>query len=344
MKKILTLTIIILSSCFTASASGILRYQVLKPASHPLPKDVRTLAFVFQNITFAADSITKRYTYNEEIFVDTTNYRRDIAEAAYMGFRSVMDEHYTLDTIPLIVLDEKQGNTDRTIPPMSWTKVNELCKQNNSDILVSLDDIVIFNNYETWYDGAEHNGIADISSFHTWTIYDPLTESLLLHEKDLDSLQAHETDYSLDRLIKNKLPHRAEIMKVVAFSIGENLAKQLAPRWETIYREYYNGGNKEMREAAAKVREEKWEEALKIWAAMKMETADKYGARAAFNSAIIHERIGQIENALVDIQQSVNIYKTLNRYSKEKELAEVLQKVLGERKSEVAELKAQQAE
>lgn len=342
MKKVLFLVIFILSSLFTVCASGILRYQVLKPASKPLPKDVKTLAFVYRNFVFAADSITKFYRYNEETYADTTNYRQDIVEAAYMGFRSVMDEHYKLDTIPLIVLDEKRGGADRNIPPMSWSKVNDLCKHNNSDVLVSLDDIVIFNNYETWYDGMEYNGVADISSFHTWTIYDPLSEKILLHETGLDSLQEHETAYDLERLIRNKLPHREEIMKVVAFSVGENLAKQLAPRWETIYREYYDSGSKEMRAAAAKVRVEKWEEALKIWEAMQGEAADKHSARAAFNSAIIHERIGQIDKALVAIQQSINIYRTLNRYHKEKDLAELLKKVLEERKIEVAQLKAQQ--
>lgn len=341
MKKVLFLSLFILGGWLNASASGILRYQILKPASNPLPKDVKTLVFVYRNIIFEADSITQFYKYNDETYADTINHKQNIIDAAYMGFRSSMEAHYPLDTIPLIVLEQTQGKADRSIPPLSWAEVNALCKQNNSDVLVALDDIVIFNNYETWHDGSEYNGVADISSFHTWTIYDPLTKTFLLHETELDSLQAHETAYDLEQLIRDRLPHRDEIMKVVAFSVGEKLAERLAPRWETIYREYYDRGSKAMRAAAEKVKEEKWEEALKIWRAVQIEATDKHKARAAFNSAIIHERMGKIDEALIAIQQSINIYRAVNKYRKEKELAEVLKKVLEERKIEVTQLKIQ---
>lgn len=344
MKKISILTVLFISSWLTVFGSGILKYEILKPASNPLPKDVKTLAFVYRNILFDADSITHFYKYNEETFVDTTNYRKEIVQAAYMGFSSVMKKHYPLDTIPLLMLEATKGNAQRNISPLSWKKVNELCSQHNSDILVVLDDIVIFNNYDTWYDGEIYNGVADISSFHSWTVYDPLTEHFIFKETDLDSLQSHETAYDFERLMETKMPRRDEIMEVVAFSVGENLAKKLVPQWTTVYREYYDGGNREMRNAAAKVRAEKWEAALEIWQRVIQEAADKHRARAAFNSAIVYERIGLIDKALVAIQQSINIYKETGKYNNEKQLAVTLQKLLEERQKEVAALKLQQKE
>lgn len=342
MKKFLLL-LLLLGGFTTAFCSGVLTYQVLKPAVNPLPRDVKTIAFVYRNIAFPADSITQFYKYNDETHVDTTNYIHDIVQATYMGFRSAVQAHYPLDTIPLILLERTTGNAARSILPMSWEKVNALCKQNNSDVLVSLDDIVIFNNYKTWYDGIEYNGIADISSFHSWTVYDPLTESFLFRKTDFDSLQAHETAYDLSQLIRERLPHREEIMKVVAFSVGENLAKKLVPQWETVYREYYNTGNKEMRTAAAKVKAEKWEEALKIWATIQAKFSGKYKARAAFNRAIVYERMGEIEKALTAVQQSIISYKVMDKYKKEKALAETLQKILEKRQIEIAQLKDPQS-
>lgn len=344
MKKIVFLIVLMLGvGCF-AFAEGRLTYEVLKPASNPLPKDVKTLAFVYRNIKFDADSITHFYKYNEETYVDTTDYRKMIAESVYIGFRSKIGEHYPLDTIPFVVLPEELGNAQRIILPLSWDKVNEICKSNTADVLVSLDDISIFNNYETWFDGLEYNGVANITSFNSVTIYDPLTESYIYEKSELDSLQSHKTAYSLQSLIERELPHREEIMKVVGFSIGEHLAEKLVPQWTTIYREYYERGNKTMREAASKVRAEKWEEAIAIWDTLDNEPTDKYKARAAFNKAIIYERLGEIDKALVAILQSINVYKELNKYEEERKLSESMKTILEQREKEIEQLNEQQTE
>ncbi len=326
---------------FSATFAGVLKYQVLKPAKTPLPQDVKTLAFVYRNIEFKADTITHFYRYNDETYVDTTNYAKKMAKAAYWGFRSVVEEHYSLDTIPMLILDKTQGNVNREIPFLCWNKVNDICKKYNADVLVSLNDIVIFNNYATWYDGEEYNGVADISSFHSWTIYDPMTENHFLKETSLDTLQVHETSYYLQELLKEKLPHREEIMETVAFSIGESLGRKLVPSWETIYREYYDVGSREMREAGRKVKEEKWQDALKIWEKIQSENSAKLKARSAFNSAVVYERIGEITKALVAIQQSINIYKRLRDYEKEKSVAIFLQTILKNRKTEIEQLEEQ---
>ncbi len=344
MKKILIVIIALISLPNVVFSYGILRYQVLKPAEKPLPQDVKTIAFTYRNIAFPADSITRFYSVNNEIFLDTANYSKDIAEAAYLGFCSAIEEHYPADTIPMLRLPQSIGDSNRNIAPLSWEKVNTLCKMHNSDILVSLDDISIFNNYETWLDGDEYNGMADITSFHSWTIYDPLTEQLIFQETQVDSLQSHESSYSYEILIKHKLPHRDEIMRIVAFAIGENLAKRLAPQWKTIYREYFNRGNKEMRAAAAKVEEEKWEKALKIWEQIISQYNDKHRARAFFNSAIIYERLGNIEKALSHIKKSIATYKLLQQYEKELSTAENLKSVLEKRNIEVEKLKLQEGE
>ncbi|PVX52479.1 hypothetical protein C7377_0797 [Balneicella halophila] len=344
MKKVFLLCVFLLISITLAFPAGVLTYEILRPASDPLPKDVKTLAFVYRNYNFKADSITHFYKYNDETFVDNEDYTKLIAESAYWGFRATVEEHYSLDTIPFVMLDETEGDSLRTIPPLTWDKVNLICAENKSDVLVSLDDITIFNNYETWFDGEKYNGVADISSFHRWTVYDPLTEVYLFEEAELDSLQAFETDYYLEQLVKSRLPHREEIMKVVAFSIGEALGKKLAPYWETVYREYYDSGTREMREAAKKVREEKWDEALQIWAEIQTNAPDKHKARAAFNMAIVHERLGLLTQALIDIQVSINFYKNIKKLEKERELAETLKEVLQRRKSEVEQLKAQNVE
>lgn len=344
MKRIFLVTILLIGGLFTAFGSGVLTYEVLKPASNPLPKDVKTLLFVYRNISFGADSITHFYQYNDETFLDTADYKKQIVNAAYEGFRSVMSKHYTLDTIPLLILPSSEGNVDRSIAPMDWGQVDVICEKNKSDILVSLDDVTIFNNYITWYDGLEHNGLADISAFHSWTIYDPLSRKYLLEETKLDSLQVHKTSYGLERLLSQELPHREEIMKIVAFSLGEKLAKKLVPQWETVYREYYNSGNRAMRAAADKVQAKKWEEALAIWEAMPEDVGQKHKARAAFNRAIVFERIGRLKDALVAVQQSINIYKATGRYEKELELSEMLKEVLEKRQQEITVLTQQEAQ
>ncbi len=336
--------ILILLGSFTVSFAGILKYQVLKPATTSLPKDVKTLVFVYRNIEFKADSITKFYKYNEETYSDTTNYSQRMAKAVYWGFRSVVEKRYNLDTIPMLILDKTQGGEEREIPFLSWNKVDEICKKNNADVLVSLDDISVFNNYQTWYDGEEYNGVADITSFHSCTIYDPLTKQYLLHKTDLDSLQTHDTAYDFEYLMTEKLPRRGEIMETVAFSIGERIGKKIVPHWESVEREFYDYGNRRMREATRKVQEEKWQEALAIWDTVQNEGRGKIKARSAFNSAVIYERIGEIDKALVAIQQSINTYKALQDFGDEQAVAVSLQQMLQARKNEMIQLEEYEKE
>ncbi len=85
-------------------------------------------------------------------------------------------------------------------------------------------------------------------------------------------------------------------------------------------------------------------EALKIWKNIIRDYDNKYKARAAFNSAIIYERLGKIEKALGYIQQSIAAYKSLKKYEKDLATAQSLKSTLEKRNIEVSKLKLQEGE
>lgn len=343
MKKIITTLLLLVVCLHFTMAMGVLKYQVLRPATKPLPKDVKTMAFVYRNVHFPADSITKYYKLNDQLFLDTTTYTQKIVKAVYMGFRSEIAEAYPLDTIPLLVMDKKEEKTNaRSIEPLRWEVIDEIGKKHRSDIIISLEDISVFNNYETWFDGAVYNGIADVTAYYEWTIYDPLTQAYIYKERKVDTLQSYEKSYDEDRLIRDKMPKRSQIMEVVGYTIGERLAHIIAPKWETIARYYYDRGNRELREASDKVQGQKWEDALKIWKQIAKEEVSRNGARAVFNMGVVYERQGALDKAIESVKKSKDIYKILDRYADEFEFANLYLEVLQERKAEVVKLDAQQ--
>lgn len=343
MKRIVVTFLILIACSYFLPAMGVLNYQILRPAEKPLPKDVKTMAFVYRNIHFPVDTITKYYKYNDQLFLDTTTYTQEITKAVYMGFRSKITEAYPLDTVPLITMDRKEQIVGgRNIEPLGWETINKIGKTYHSDIIVSLEDISIFNNYETWFDGAMYNGITDITAYYKWTVYDPLTQTYLYKEQKMDTLRSYEKSYYEDILVRDEMPKRSEIMETVGYTIGERLAHIIAPKWETVDRLYYDEGNRALREASDKIDEQKWEDALKIWGEIANEKISRNGARAVFNMSVVYERQGQLDKAIEAVKKSQELYKKVGRYTDELELANLYLEVLQERKIEVAKLDALQ--
>lgn len=302
-----------------------LDYEILIPATTPLPKDVKTILFVARNIQFEADSITKYYKYNGENYLDTTDYQHTIINSVYDGFVEKAQQYYPTDTIRLVSFPKTKITRKQNISLLGWEQIDNQCKKHNADILVCLDYITLFNNYNTWHEDS-WVGLADIHSFYEWTIYDPMTQKILLDEKKLDTIQAVERDYSLEYLLMKKMPKRNEIFDIVSFSIGKEMANTITPNWTKVSRVYFDNGTPEMRKANLWIKQQKWNYAIDQYE--KVIKNDKHKARAQYNIAVMYERLGQINKALQAIDKSINIYNKIPKLAKEKQDASVYKALL----------------
>lgn len=73
------------------------------------------------------------------------------------------------------------------------------------------------------------------------------------------------------------------------------LLPYMLPYWKEIRRNYYDGGNVEMRDAAVFLREYNWEEAYPLWKTTYDKKKGNLKMMAAFNLALYHEMQGEFE-------------------------------------------------
>ncbi len=330
----LLLGLLFLSSC---SSTSYTTYESLFPAKVNIPKDVKTISFLHRNIEFPSDTITWLYSHNEKVYKDTTDYTNIATAMAYFGLSESLETHYPLDTIPLVKIDKQRLPDDpkisRTIPPLDWTTVDSICAANGSDILISLEDLMIFNNYETWSEGyLLYNGVCEITAWDRWRIYDPLHKKILDSHSKIDTLEVFESASNLRELKEKKLPRRTQIMPDVAYQIGKNYAQDLVPQWKKVHRYYYVSGDKNMQTAHSLATRNNWEEAVKLWhTASKEGKNDLLKARASFNMAVGYERLQELELAKTALLQSQLLYIKSGKNQEEKRTTENYLKIIQKR-------------
>lgn len=338
MKQLLFILLLTIGNlCF---AKEILRYEILQPAKNPLPKDVKTVLFVYRNIDFSTDSITQYYMYNNKVFRDTTNYKKKMVVSVYRGFVQQLQKHYPTDTINFTVLSQTSAHAKHPIPLLTWKEVNQHCAVYKSDVVVSLEDISLLNNYHTWQEDS-WVGLTDITSYYKWRVYDPMTQRILVDTLKLDTIQSEERSYSLEYLLEEKMPRRGEIAEIVSFSIGQEMAQTLIPHWIEVERFYYERGSSELRRGANWMHQEKWSNAINEY--QKVTEKPKSKARAYYNMAVVYERMGNIEKALEAVAESVQYYAKDKRFVDEQKTTIAYKNILLQRQKALKKLKAQTA-
>lgn len=112
----------------------------------------------------------------------------------------------------------------------------------------------------------------------------------------------------------------------------------LLPYWAEVERFYFDGGNLYMRDAGVCVREQDWEQASALWKQAYEEKKGKAKARAAFNLALYHEFINELEQAKAYLEIAMNLAP---EGSAEKSLVEFYQVQIEELSAKYQRLKIQ---
>lgn len=133
MKRIFTLLFI---ASALASCTSSISLQVLKPADVTLPQDIQKFTLVNRtkpSKNNQAWNIIEGVLTGEGIFAD-----REGADNCLSGLMSIMQQtpRYTINQASV---EFKGTGTDAFAMPLSWTEVENLCRQNNSEALIVLE-------------------------------------------------------------------------------------------------------------------------------------------------------------------------------------------------------------
>ena len=306
---LLIFLIFILSSCQT---TALFQFESLKAPKIIIPPDVKTFGFVDRNTSFDIDSVSNYYKMNDIITIDSSNYDSIRSLNCYLGLRENLSEYLGADSIPFIKLPHKHFTGDRVYKPMEWTQVDSICESTGSDVLVCLEDILIFNEYKIISE-EENWGITDIKYYSVWRIYDPLLQKLHDERILMDSLYSEVSSSSYQRLVEEKLPSRKEISAEVAYEIGRKYANLISPQWTNITREYFIGGDQDFILARYYLENDNLEQSIAIWEKLVESNDLKISARAAYNLAMAYELKNDFEQANHWMRKSVTQYRKMKK-------------------------------
>ncbi|WP_321308495.1 DUF6340 family protein [Marinifilum fragile] len=291
-------------------------FEGLKAPQIIIPPDVKTIGFVNRNLSFDIDTISEYYELNKILYKDTVNYDEVRAMNSYYGLSENLSEYFSLDTVSYTRLPEQHISGERKYDPISWEKIDSICNETGSDILVCLEDLQIFNEFET-IQGEVFWGIIDVKYFVVWRIYDPLLKKYHDTRIIADSLYTEESAYSYDRLMKEKMPSRQKINADVSYEIGRNYADLISPQWISFTRKYFISGHQDFSLASYYLNNNSIDQAMEVWKKHVESDDKKLAGRASYNLALAYELKEEFQEASHWARRAIKKYQELEKEPKE---------------------------
>ena len=312
------LFVTIVPACKTISS---VQFQALEAPQIILPLDLTRIAFVDRNQYFPADSIVHYYSVTDVSFKDSIDITQNMSLNCYQGFVDNLSEYWVQDSIPFVRLPLKiMPDTTRYFTPLSWEIVNNICTETQTDALVVLEDIQVFNNHSI-EEADEFWALTEIYYSGIWRIYDPLYKKIYDDRLMVDSLFLESSDSNLDRLVNEKLLGREQILNDASYILGESYVELISPKWIDISRDYFVSGDKRLSMALYFMEKNDFDSAINMWKSLTQETDMKLAGRAAYNLAVVHEMKGDLKSARGWIRKAIYFYKNIkNRPSEYKEI------------------------
>lgn len=195
-------------------------------------------------------------------------------------------------------------------PPLTWQEVEHICRQNDIDLLFSLEafDTDTRINYQVIKGGnpktilgilagVEHRADMQILVKSAWRIYYPAGRSVV------DEFPIfHSVNFSASGVTPvvaaAALIDRKEAVKKTGLNAGYMYGKRIIPYQITVERDYYVKGSEKLRIAMRKARIGNWDGAGELWKAETANSKPKIAARACYNMAIFAEIKGSLEVAI----------------------------------------------
>ena len=229
---------------------------------------------------------------------------------------------------------------------LSDDTVRALCKSNNANVILSLDNIKVNDDLNQYFisDAATYLNSLEVKFETSWSIHYP-NKSQVRTMVFKDTLYWETESYSR-KIAVNDLPKREDALIDGALAVGRKCVNRFIPYWEKVDRYFYSSGNKFLKQGMDSVSVKNWKSAIEIWtSAYNKSTNGLVQAYTANNIAVAYEIIGDIDKALEFATKSFysfgkltfpdyNSFIRLSDYiielNQRKKEVEVLKKQLGE--------------
>lgn len=301
---ILLFTAFILQSCMSS-----INLRVMEPAELTVPQHIKTITVADR---VRPSKSNKVWNILEGIL--TSEFPRDDrvgAIACLDGFRAQLSATERFTVIQPGNLNLTGTGTGALPDPLAWPAVENICKNNNSDALLTIeafdsDASKEFNKKSTTLKSKIDGKDSIVTTYQTvlhmrvttaWRLYDVKNKTIYDQYRTIK-----ETDFvgegRTQAEANSKLPFKRDPISHLGYISGEEFARRIAPYWVWVNRGYYKKGNDNFKKAKRFAKVKDWEGAGEIWKKEAQNSKAKLAGRACYNMALYSEIYGNLDIAL----------------------------------------------
>lgn len=294
------LIIFITSSCRTVS---FVNFQVLKPAEVTLPNHVKSFSVV--NNSFMQNRYSKLIKKKKTnidyklLNIDTTKVESLTTKYIIKNLNEMLNDSPLYKNTVLISKNSKAEK-------LSWDYVSSICKQNNTDALISLEAFIHYDsvNFDGFYSdyGYVYYTYINFKVTTVWRIYDPYEKEIIYRDIQISDVPFDSYAYSFKESIK-EIPSDKVVSEEIANYVANEFFRKISPAWTDCSRMYFTGSTN-MLKAKKSVENNYWKEAAELWQNDLNKQNRRIAGDAAYNMALAFEMEGDIEKALIWAKKS----------------------------------------
>ncbi|MCK4629852.1 MAG: hypothetical protein KAT40_00315 [Bacteroidales bacterium] len=303
---------IVLCSCSTSKFV----VDVTKPPSIEIPVDIgrilianRCLKEEFEK----PDEVVKGLIAGEGPVINQAGAKKAVESVIDdIRYAPGMEPVYTSAVPRVDTLDKKFPQS------LDWIIVENLCRQYNSDALLSLevfntntyidygyyqrretkDHVKIWSNTKVYNKNIDHIPLARLRVEITagWRIYYPADKQIVVEELKKHT-QLWEFEGKTQKEAMRNLPSKMFAVEEAGKLAGIDFSSRLYPKRTTVERVLFIKGSRDFKIANQHLKQRHWKSAATIWKKYTNDPDNKIASAALFNLAVINEMEGNIEEA-----------------------------------------------
>ncbi len=307
----------VLSLIFTSCKTTYVTVNVLKPAQITIPNRINNLVFVNRSLPAKSErfkNILEGAVTGEAILAD-----RRGAEECIKGVMASLSQSPRYKVVAPANVDLRGTGTREFPPQLDWRVVEDICKQNQADALITLD-VFDSNNAvkvgERQVERKEGERVIKSTEFLAtlrvdietgWRIYFPADKRVIDQNIYTDGRSwSHASDAK--KKAEAGLPFLDNAIADAGFFAGSQYAHRISPMWINVSRYYYKKGNNDFKTADRYGKSGDWKGAAHIWEKYVNAGDPKIADNACYNMALAEELEGNLEKALEWARKSYTAY------------------------------------
>lgn len=308
MRKI-ALTVLLMVSAWMTAQQYYFTLSVKQPARCPiaLPERVVLLNYsMVQPEQMGHQTMVPGAESASSVQVDLSQ----AAEFCLFGLRQQLEETDPTLEINLVEQSLRKSGSFFTRETLSQEKVDSLCEYYQSEAVLSLRQITLYDMEEVYLtDAQDYYAYLQAYAASLWTIQYAHRAHPAEHFQSRDTLfwNAREADMG-SALVA--LPERKEALLHAAFRAGQRLGEEFFPTWQSAERYLYSAP--ELEPGIAHFRRQHWAEAIQAWEQVYTHLRQPLlKAYAAADMAVAYEVMEEYDAARLWAQRAVSLLKKL---------------------------------